>query len=63
MRKMQDAENEGEGSVLTYVTEPEFLKQHGSLRVMTYRRGRTFFGEHDRFFVYSLRAILCLLVL
>ena len=35
MRKMQGAENEGEGSVLTYVTEPEFLKQHSSLRVMT----------------------------
>ena len=37
MRKMQGAEHEGEGSVLTYVTEPEFLKQHSSLRVMTHR--------------------------
>lgn len=34
MYKMQDAENDGEGRVLTYVTAPpEFLKQYSSLHV------------------------------
>gem|GEM_PF-3323309 len=35
MRRMQGAEKEGEGNVLTDVTELEFLKQHSSLRIMT----------------------------
>ena len=37
MRKIQGAENKSEASVLAYVSAPEFLKQHSSLRVMTLR--------------------------
>ena len=45
MCNMQDAENEGEGSVLMYVTEPEFLKQHSSSRVMTHCHLHNIFEE------------------
>ncbi len=45
MCNMQGAANEGEGSVLTYVSEPEFLKQHSSLRVMTHRHLHNVFEE------------------
>lgn len=31
MRKMQGAEKEGAGSVQTFVTNPEFLKQYSSV--------------------------------
>lgn len=37
MRKMQGAEKEGAGSVQTFVTNPEFLKQYSSLRIMPHR--------------------------